>query len=94
MITAKPEEILALAEVLTTERTNLRRLTEELTSLRGSLLRLWPDSKGEEVRAEMLRIEELNETADEVLSSQTNALLEAFEVIAAAQNIELGGGRL
>lgn len=92
MINAKPDEIFALAEALMSERAKLGQLTGDLASLRNSLSRLWPDAKGEEVRREILRIEELNGVADEVLDSQAQALIAAYETFVAAQNIDIGGG--
>lgn len=90
MINAKPDEIFALAEALILEKNRLVQLTSDLASLRNSLSRLWPDAKGEEVRNEIRRIEELNGVADEVLSSQSEALISAYETFVAAQNIDIG----
>jgi len=91
MINAKPDEIFALAEALMLEKGRLEQLTSDLASLRNSLSRLWSDAKGEEVRHEIQRIEELNGVADEVLSSQADALVAAYEAFVAAQNIDIGG---
>lgn len=91
MINAKPDEIFALAEALLSEKGRLGQLTSDLASMRNSLSRLWPDAKGEEVRNEIRRIEELNGIADEVLDSQVQALIAAYETFVAAQNIDIGG---
>ena len=46
---------------------------------------------GEVVEDEIRRIEELNGIADEVLDSQVQALIAAYETFVAAQNIDIGG---
>ena len=94
MTIVNPDEIYNLAEALLAEQARLINLTGELASLRRTLSQLWPDAKGEEVRGEILKVEELNARADETVRTQIKALLETYESLVQASKVDVSlGGR-
>lgn len=91
MINANPEEIYGLAELLARQQGHLVNITNDLASLRSRLLRLWPDNKGREVCDEVRKVEALNEEVVEVIKSQFDALLAAYELFVESSKVDVTG---
>ena len=92
MINAKPTEIVALATELQRCKKKLADLTGDLASLRQQLAREWPDEKGEQVRTEVKKVEDLNAKADEALATQFNALYTSYLELKSYMDNQVGGG--
>ena len=83
MLQVKPDEIMALAEALGAAYLKLGDLNADLSSLKRKLESIWPDAKGDEVRTEIQKIEDLNDVAGEAIRDQFNHLLQMCEGFAA-----------
>lgn len=92
MLKAKPDEIMALAEALGAAHVKLGDLNADLAGLKRKLESIWPDAKGDEVRAEIQKIEDLNELAGETIRSQFNLLLQACEEFDELARVDVSGG--